>query len=167
MLLKIQAVVAATVLSLGTHSISAQSTPSPACRHCNRPTPFNGTQGVSVIVMVRDGFVKSTIDAVIRDEPGIQTPLIALKRSAITPALVYRAFASISEGRTKHNGPPAKRATTVLSSSSDFEAVPTEDAAWVAQLITQLSSAPMTDVAGVGRFPAVTFTLDQKTLRGK
>jgi len=118
--------------------------------------------------MVRDGFAKSTIDAVIRDEPGVgRPPLIALKRSAITPALVYRALASLSEDRVKHSGPPPARATTVLSAGSAFEAVPDEDSAWVAKLIAQLSAAPTTNIAGVGSFPAVTFTIDKKALRGK
>jgi hypothetical protein len=118
--------------------------------------------------MVRDDFAQPTMAAVIRDEPGdASKPLVALKRSQITPALVYRALTTLSQSRAKHNGPPEKRATSVLSSSGEFETVPDEDRAWVAQLIKQLSTAPTTDIAGVGRFPAVTFTLDQKTLRGK
>jgi hypothetical protein len=174
MLIKIHAVIAASALTLSSHGVDAQAPVKAAvpastfCRHCDRPTPFAQTQGVSVVVMVRDTLPQPTMAAVIRDEPGQSSkPLIALKRSAITPALVYRALSSISQSRKKYNGAPASRATNVLASSARFEAVPDADRDWVARLIQQLSTAPMTDIAGVGQFPAVTFALDQKALRGK
>jgi len=158
MSIKIQAVVAATVLTFSAGGLAAQ----------DRPTPFGRTQGISAIIMVRETFAQSSLAAVIRDEPGTaSTPLVALKRSAITPELVYRALTSISENRTKHNGPPQKRATMVLSSDANFEAVPDEDAPWVTALITKLSAAPLRDIPGVGRFPAVSFAIDKTTLRSK
>lgn len=158
MLIKIQAVVATTVLMFSAGEMAAQ----------DRPTPFGHTQGVSALIMVRDTFAQRNIAAVIRDEPGAtSTPLIALKRSEITPALVYRALTTISEGRTKHNGPPSTRATTVLRSEANFESVPDEDQAWVADLVKQLSRARETNVPGVGRFPAVTLSIDKTALRAK
>jgi hypothetical protein len=66
----------------------------------------------------------------------------------------------------RHNGPPPIRATNLLSSGSTFQPVPEEDRAWVANLMTQLSTARTTEIAGVGKFPAVTLTLDRKALRG-
>ena len=173
MLIKIQAVALAAAIFIPAQRIAGQSggTASIAalpCRHCEQPSPFNKTQGVVVTVILRDNFAKPSVDAVIRDEPGNASPaLIALKRTALTPALVYRAFASLSESRVKHNGPPTKRATTVLSSGSAFQAVPPEDRAWVAGLLTRLSAAGPTDIAGVGKFPAVTLTIDKNALRGK
>jgi hypothetical protein len=173
MLIKIQAVAVAAALLLSGHRAAAQSTsaappPSTPCKHCDRPTPFGQTQGVTTIIMIRDGFAKPSIDAVIRDEPGnASTPLIAIRRGALSPALLYRALTSLSESRTKFNGPPPRRATRVLSSGSAFEAIPDEDRAWVASLITQLTGAPVMDIAGIGKFPAVNFTIDKKALRGK
>jgi hypothetical protein len=173
MFIKIPAAALAAVILLPTHHIAAQSAggasiaPLP-CRHCERPSPFEKTQGIAVTIMLRDGFAKRTVDAVIRDEPGSVSPaLIAIKRTALTPALLYRAFSSLSESRVKHNGPPTKRATTVLSSGSAFEGVPTEDRAWVADLMTRLSAATPTEIAGVGKFPAVTLTMDKNALRGR
>ena len=58
-------------------------------------------------------------------------------------------------------------ATMVLSSDANFEAVPDEDAPWVTALITKLSAAPLRDIPGVGRFPAVSFAIDKTTLRSK
>ena len=156
--MKIQAVVAATVLALSAGDLIAQ----------DRPTPFDQTRGVSALIMVRETFAQSNMAAVIRDDAGSSaTPLIALKRSAITPELVYRALTAISESRTKHHGPPKKRATIVLASNASFEAVPDEDAAWITALITKLSAAPLTDIPGVGRFPAVTLAIDKNMLRSK
>jgi hypothetical protein len=174
MLIRIHAVAMAAAFLASGQRLPGQSavlsapTAETACKHCDRPTPFDKTQGVSVTIMIRDGFAKPTIDAVIRDEPGaVSTPLIAIKRTALSPALVYRAVTSLSQSRTKYNGPPPKRATTVLSSGSAFEVVPDEDRAWVASLIAQLSHAPTSDIAGGGRFPAVNFTIDTKALRVK
>ena len=142
--------------------------PATPCSHCERPSPFENTQGVAVTIMLRDGFASRTVDAVIRDEPGSgSSPLIAIKRSALSPALVYRALASLSQSRQKHNGPPSKRETMRLSGGSTFQAVPAEDREWVGRLMTQLAAAPATDIAGVGRFPAVRFTIDKLALRGR
>lgn len=173
MLIKIQAVALAATIAIPAQRLAAQSAGtapigSLPCRHCEQPSPFTNTQGVAVTVMLRDSFAKPTVDAVIRDGPGNATPaLIALKRTALTPALVYRAFSSLSESRVKHNGPPAKRATMVLSSGSAFQAVPPEDREWVANLMTRLSAAGPTDIAGIGEFPAVMLTIDKNALRRK
>lgn len=171
MLNKIQAVALAAAIMLPGHRLPSQSAnpaaPATPCRHCDRPTPFEKTQGVAVTIMLRDGFADRAVDAVIRDEPGVAgKPLIAIKRTALSPALVYRALASVSQSRVKHNGPPNNRATTRLSAGSEFQDVPDEDRAWVTRLMTRLSGAPMTDIAGVGRFPAVTLTIDKQILRG-
>ena len=173
MFIKFQAVALIATIAIPTERMAGQSAgaASPAavpCRHCEQPSPFNKTQGIAVTVILQDGFAKPTVDAVIRDEPGNASPaLIAFKRAALSPALVYRAFSSLSESRVKHNGPPTKRATTVLSSGSAFQAVPAEDRVWVANLMTRLSAAPPTEIAGVGKFPAVTLTMDKNALRGK
>jgi hypothetical protein len=172
MLIKIQAVaLAAALLAPSRHltsQIASTANTAATCKHCDQPTPFDKTQGVSVTVMLRDAFATPTVDAVIRDEPGnAGMPLIALKRSTLSPALVYRALSSLSQSRVKHNGPPGKRPTTVLSAGSDFQTVPDDDRAWVAKLMTQLSTAAMAEIPGVGRFPAVTLTLDKTALRGK
>jgi len=172
MLNKIQAIALAAALMIPGQRLASQSTrpamPATPCRHCDRPTPFEKTQGLAVTIMVRENFASPTVDAVIRDEPGSRsTPLIAIKRAALSPALVYRALASLSQSREKHNGPPSKRETMRLGSGSAFQAVPDEDRAWVERLMTQLSGAPATDIAGVGRLPAVTLTIDKQALRGK
>ena len=173
MLNKIQAVALAAALAIPGHRLAGQSAnaavmPATPCRHCDRPTPFEKTEGVAVTIMLRDGFADHTIDAVIRDEPGSAgKPLIAVKSGALTPALVYRALASLSESRVAHGGPPSTRVTKLLSAGSQFQSVPAEDRSWVAQLMTRLSAAPVTDIPGVGRFPAVTLTIDKQALRGK
>ena len=169
MLNKIQAVALAAALLIPVHRLTSQSgRPATPCTHCERPTPFEKTQGIAVTIMVRESFASRTVDAVIRDEPGgASTPLIAIKRTALSPTLVYRALASLSQSRQKHNGPPSQRETMLLGTGSAFQTVPDEDRAWVQRLMTQLSGAPTTDIAGVGRFPAVTLTIDKQALRGK
>jgi hypothetical protein len=173
MLIKIQAVALAAALMIPSHHLAGQFVSATgkqvaSCKHCARPTPFDRMQGVAVTIMLRDSFATPLVDAVIRDEPGnTSTPLVAFKRTALSPALVYRALSSLSQSRISHHGPPSKRTTTVLSAGSEFQGVPDEDRAWVARLVAQLSTAPMTDVAGVGRFPAVTVTIDKQALRGK
>jgi len=117
--------------------------------------------------MLRDGFADRTVDAVVRDEPRGGKPLIALRRGALSPTLLYRALTSLSQSRVKHDGTPITRATTLLSAGSEFQDVPDEDRGWVMRLMTQLSNASTTEVAGVGRFPAVTLTIDRHALRGK
>lgn len=169
---KIPAVALAAALMIPAQRLTSQSTtptrPATPCRHCERPTPFEKTEGVAVTIMVREEFADRTVDAVIRDEPErAGKPLIAVKRAALSSALVYRALASLSQSREKYNGPPSKRATTRLSAGSAFQAVPDEDRVWVGNVMSQLSAAPMTDIAGVGRFPAITLTLDKRALRGK
>ena len=172
MLNKIRAVALAAALMVPGHRLASQSerpaTPTTPCRHCERPTPFQNTEGLAVTIMVREDFASRTVDAVIRSEPGsASSSLIAIKRAALSPALVYRALASLSQSREKHKGPPSKRETMRLATGSAFQAVPDEDRAWVDRLVTQLSGAPATDIAGVGRFPAVRLTIDKQTLRGK
>ena len=173
MLNKIQAVALAAAIMIPGQRLASQSAntavaPEAPCTHCERPTPFEKTHGVAVILMVRDGFANRTLDAVIRDEPeSAGKPLIAVKRGALSPELLYRALTSLSQSRARHDGAPPKRATILLSSGSTFQAVPDEDRAWVANLMSQLSAAPTMDIAGVGRFPAVTLTIDKTALRGK
>src|SRR5262245_48240735 len=117
MLIKIQAAVLVGALAFASEHISAQapveSAGSPrVCNHCDRATPFGETRGVKVVIMLRDAFAQPSIDAVIRDEPGATSPpVIALRRSAVTPSLIYRALSALSEDRTRHHGPPPKRAT--------------------------------------------------------
>lgn len=157
-----------TILSAQSAQTSARKTLHDCKQSCDRPTPFGHTQGLNVVIMVRESFTNSTYAAVIRDDPGVGKPvLVALKRGAMNPDLLYRALASISETRTKHNGPPPQRATSVLLGSAKFQSVPTEDQAWVARVLQSLSTAPQTTIDGVGVFPAITLVLDEAALRGR
>ena len=169
---KIQVLALAAAIAVPGHQLASQGTNADVaatpCRRCDRPTPFQNTQGIAVTIMLRDDFSDRTVDAVIRDEPGSgNAPLIALKRGALSPALLYRALASLSQSRAKHDGQPVKRATTLLSAGSAFQEVPDEDREWIARLVTRLSGAPPTDIAGIGKLPSVTLTIDKPALRGK
>src|SRR5947207_1739948 len=109
---RLQLLAGIAALAWGAFPVGAQSrsltgaASSYSCKNCNRPTPFDHTEGLNVVIMRRDSFDKPSIGAVIRDNAaGASPPIVALSRGALTPEYLYRALATVSQVRRKYNGP--------------------------------------------------------------
>ena len=131
------------------------------CKDCDTITPFKGTEGLGVTIIVKDSFATSNLDAIVRQLPGPSgSTMIGLRRAAITPELLYDALTAIASVRTKHQGPPPATATTYLRAVSKRRPVPTEDRAWIADIIAQLERAKRVKIDRVGIVPAINVTID-------
>lgn len=112
--------------------------------------------GTRATLVLFDDFSTPGVVAVIRRLPGASgRTLIAIRRVALTPRLLYTAL-MLAPAVDRQHAKSLKTTTTVtISRHMRLRPVPREQEARIEALVRSLGSAPGREVHGMGRRPAI------------
>lgn len=109
-----------------------------------------------VTVVLKDGFARADLAAVVRRTPGPNSRnIIALKRSTATPELLATALAILGQSRATVGETPSRTITVVIRDGLKLRPLSASERTRVETLIVRLLSTGPQLVPGVGRVPAI------------
>jgi hypothetical protein len=126
-----------------------------------RLAPPTEQRGQKVTILLTDDLPRRDLIAVVTRNPsGLEREIIALKRSAATPALLSAALAGHAWLRKRGGATPSEKLEVHFRKGGPLPPA-IEDPTWLAATVGQLLRAQPRNVEGVGHVPAITLTLPE------
>lgn len=117
------------------------------------PTPPNPAPRVTLVLVERLG--ADYVAVVTRRAGGRGAVTIAVRRLALRPALLHLAMQLVPTVTKYQNGDDSNTSHAVISRRVRLTAPPSESMPQLEALVEELLKAPVREVPGVGRYPAL------------
>ena len=135
---------ASLVLMLSASSIEAQA------------KVDSGLRSQSVTVVLKDGFTRTSLAAVVRRTIGPDgVDIIALNRADLTPELFAATLWALSNSRSVHGNAPTTEITLLFPRGAPNRPVESAEKGRLVGAIAQLRAAPPQWVERVGKVPSI------------
>jgi hypothetical protein len=115
---------------------------------------------MSVSLLTKEQFGRSDIIGIVRvDQAKFPQPIIAIKRSALTPDLLMAALEVLNSARQKFGDTTTKRINFEFTTKSRVRRARPQDVAWASEIVASLVAQPERSVNLVGRARALVVSL--------